>query len=65
MYKRFEKLSSAFPPHEPEQPPNGLFAFCRYYTRGGFERPLIAMSVLSALIAIVEVSLFGFMGPTG
>lgn len=61
MYKRFEKLSSAFPPHEPEQPPNGLFAFCRYYTRG-FERPLIAMSVLSALIAIVEVSLFGFMG---
>ncbi|RWX56327.1 ABC transporter ATP-binding protein [Photobacterium chitinilyticum] len=61
MYKRFEKLSSAFPPREPEQPPNGLFAFCRYYTRG-FERPLIAMSVLSALIAIVEVSLFGFMG---
>lgn len=61
MYKRFEKLSSAFPPHEPEQPPNGLFAFCRYYTRG-FERPLIAMSILSALIAIVEVSLFGFMG---
>lgn len=61
MYKRFEKLSSAFPPHEPEQPPNGLFAFCRYYTRG-FELPLIAMSILSALIAIVEVSLFGFMG---
>ncbi|MGF1728276.1 ABC transporter ATP-binding protein [Photobacterium kasasachensis] len=61
MYKRFEKLSSAFPPHEPEQPPTGLFAFCRYYTRG-FELPLIAMSILSALIAIVEVSLFGFMG---
>jgi len=61
MYKRFEKLSSAFPPHEPEQPPSGLFAFCRYYTRG-FEIPLIAMSILSALIAVVEVSLFGFMG---
>ncbi|PSW20834.1 multidrug ABC transporter ATP-binding protein [Photobacterium sanctipauli] len=61
MFKRFEKLSSAFPPNEPEQPPKGLFAFCRYYTRG-FELPLIAMSILSALIAIVEVSLFGFMG---
>ncbi|MGF1726831.1 ABC transporter ATP-binding protein [Photobacterium nomapromontoriensis] len=61
MYKRFEKLTQAFPPHEPEQPPNGLFAFCRYYTRG-FGRPLIAMSILSGLIAIVEVSLFGFMG---
>ncbi|WP_299017670.1 ABC transporter ATP-binding protein [uncultured Photobacterium sp.] len=61
MYKRFEKLSSAFPPHEPEQPPGKLFAFLRHYTRG-FELPLIAMSVLSALIAIVEVSLFGFMG---
>lgn len=61
MFKRFEKLSSAFPPHEPEQPPGSLYAFCRYYTRG-FELPLIAMSVLSALIAIVEVSLFGFMG---
>ena len=61
MYKRFEKLAQAFPPHEPEQPPKGLFAFCRHYTRG-FELPLLAMSVLSALIAIVEVSLFGFMG---
>ncbi|MCQ1059538.1 ABC transporter ATP-binding protein/permease [Photobacterium sp. ZSDE20] len=61
MYKRFEKLAQAFPPHEPKQPPTGLLAFCRHYTRG-FELPLLAMSVLSALIAIVEVSLFGFMG---
>ena len=36
-------------------------AFCRYYTRG-FERPLVAMALLSALIAALEVSLFGFMG---
>lgn len=61
MYERFEKLTQAFPPHEPQQPPKTLFAFCRYYTRG-FGWPLLAMSVLSALIAIVEVSLFGFMG---
>ncbi|WP_064609537.1 ABC transporter ATP-binding protein [Photobacterium sp. J15] len=61
MYKLFEKLASAFPHHEPEQPPDNLFAFLRHYTKG-FELPLIAMAILSALIAIVEVSLFGFMG---
>ncbi|KLV05546.1 multidrug ABC transporter ATP-binding protein [Photobacterium aquae] len=61
MYKRFESFTRAFPPDEPTQPPKSLFAFCRHYTRG-FELPLLAMSLLSALIAIVEVSLFGFMG---
>ncbi len=61
MFKRFEKLTSAFPQQEPGQPPTGLFAFCRHYTRG-FELPLLAMALLSAVIAIVEVSLFGFMG---
>lgn len=61
MYKRFEKLTSAFPKQDPEQPPASLFAFCRHYTKG-FELPLIAMSLLSAVIAVVEVSLFGFMG---
>ncbi|MCG7496498.1 ABC transporter ATP-binding protein/permease [Vibrio sp. Of7-15] len=61
MYKKFEKITSAFPKQEPEQPPNTLFAFCRYYTKG-YELPLLAMAVLSGLIAIIEVSLFGFMG---
>lgn len=61
MYKRFEKLTSAFPKQDPDQPPASLFAFCRHYTKG-FELPLIAMSLLSAVIAVVEVSLFGFMG---
>ncbi|MBL1418257.1 MAG: multidrug ABC transporter ATP-binding protein [Moritella sp.] len=61
MFKFFEKMSSAFPKHQPEQPPQDLVAFCRYYTRG-FESPLLAMAILSAMIAILEVSLFGFMG---
>ncbi|MDX1301367.1 ABC transporter ATP-binding protein [Photobacterium sp.] len=61
MLKFFERLTSAFPPQEPDQPPEGLLDFCRHYTRG-FELPLFAMSLLSALIAIIEVSLFGFMG---
>ncbi|WP_394212105.1 ABC transporter ATP-binding protein [Enterovibrio calviensis] len=61
MYKLFERVTRAFPPEQPEQPPNTLLAFCRHYTKG-FERPLVAMSFLTALIAIAEVSLFGFMG---
>jgi ATP-binding cassette subfamily B multidrug efflux pump len=61
MFKLFESLTRPFPEGEPDQPPAGLVAFCRHYTRG-FETPLIVMSVLTAIIAILEVSLFGFMG---
>ncbi|KDM89750.1 ABC transporter ATP-binding protein [Photobacterium galatheae] len=61
MFKFFERLTAPFPDEMPQQPPGSLFAFCRFYTRG-FGWPLILMSVLSACIAIVEVSLLGFMG---
>ncbi|MUK45776.1 ATP-binding cassette domain-containing protein [Aliivibrio fischeri] len=61
MFKFFERLTTAFPKQEPDQPPKGLYAFCRHYTKG-FEVPLISMSLLSAIIAMIEVSLFGFMG---
>ncbi|MBA6293662.1 ABC transporter ATP-binding protein [Colwellia sp. MB3u-70] len=61
MFKFFESLTQALPQEEPTQPPNTLYAFCRHYTRG-FGMPLIIMSVLTAVLAILEVSLFGFMG---
>lgn len=61
MFNFFERLTTAFPKQEPEQPPKGIYAFCRHYTKG-FETPLISMSLLSAIIAVIEVSLFGFMG---
>ncbi|MBT8070840.1 MAG: ABC transporter ATP-binding protein, partial [Gammaproteobacteria bacterium] len=61
MFKFFESLSKPFPEGEPGRPPSGLYAFCRYYTRG-FELPLILMAVLAALVAMLEVTLFGFMG---
>jgi ATP-binding cassette subfamily B multidrug efflux pump len=61
MFRFFEKLTNAFPDDQPEQPPKGLWAFCRYYTRG-MEWPLIIMSITTALIAVLEVSLFGFVG---
>lgn len=61
MFSFFERLTQAFPNRSPEQPPQGLFAFCRYYSSGMWH-VLLTVSVLSALIAILEVSLFGFMG---
>lgn len=61
MLSFFERLVPAFPAGEPEQPPGSLFAFCRHYTRG-MEVHLVLMSLLTTLIAIGEVSLFGFMG---
>ncbi|NOI14983.1 ABC transporter ATP-binding protein [Vibrio hepatarius] len=61
MFKKFEGFTKPFPDEEPTQPPSGILAFCRYYTRG-FEIPLIIMSIMSTIVAVVEVSLFGAMG---
>jgi len=61
MYRLFERLTKAFPAEEPEQPPKGVIAFCRYYTRG-FERWLVLMAISTAAIAGLEVILFGFLG---
>lgn len=57
----FERLTRPFPEQQPSQPPQGLLAFCRHYTKG-MELPLLVMSISSALLAILEVSLFSFMG---
>ncbi len=61
MFQWFEKLTEAFPQEEPQKPPKTLFAFCRHYTRG-FEKPLLIMSILSAFVAIAEVTLLRYMG---
>lgn len=61
MFRWFEKLTTPFPMQEPIQPPKSLFAFCRHYTKG-FEKPLVIMSLLSACVAIAEVTLIRYMG---
>ncbi|WP_126169484.1 ABC transporter ATP-binding protein [Shewanella khirikhana] len=61
MFRLFERWTTALPESDASQPPSTLFAFCRHYTKG-FEIPLICMSVLTAILAMLEVSLFGFMG---
>ncbi|WP_394180198.1 ABC transporter ATP-binding protein [Marinomonas posidonica] len=61
MLGLFEKWIAAYPQQEAKQAPNTLYAFCRHYSKG-VELPLILMSCLTALIAILEVTLFSFLG---
>ncbi|UGY09434.1 ABC transporter ATP-binding protein [Phyllobacterium pellucidum] len=61
MFRWFEERLEPFPPAEPSEPPRSLVAFCLHYTRGVW--PFIAvMAVCTALIAVLEVSMFAFMG---
>jgi ATP-binding cassette subfamily B multidrug efflux pump len=61
MFTFFERLIEPFPPQNPRQPPKGLVAFCLHYTEGVIPL-LMVMAVLTAGIAIMEVTLFGFLG---
>lgn len=61
MFSFFERLIKPFPPQEPEQPPQSLIAFCHHYTKG-IEPYLVLMAILTALMAVMEVSLFAFLG---
>lgn len=61
MFRWFEQRLPPFPPETPETPPATLFAFCRHYTRGAGPY-LIASAVLMAVIALIEVWMFGFLG---
>jgi len=61
IYKYFENLVPALNDAEPTQPPNTLLAFCLHYTKG-YGKALMLMTLLTSILAILEVSLFGFMG---
>lgn len=61
MFRFFESLIKPFPPQEPTSPPKTLYAFCRHYSRGA-EAYLIGMAIFTGIIAVLEVSLFGFLG---
>ncbi len=61
MFSFFERLINPFPPQTPQQPPKALIPFCLHYTKG-VTPLLIVMACLTACIAIMEVTLFGFLG---
>ena len=61
MFRFFESLTQPYPKFANTQPPHGLVAFCRHYTRG-MEGYLLVLSLLSALVAFFEAALFYMMG---
>ena len=61
MFRWFESKLNPFPPEEPVEPPKTLVAFCLHYTRGSWLY-LATAGILTALIAITEVWMFGFLG---
>ena len=61
MFRFFESLIKPFPSQDPTEPPKTLYAFCRHYSRGA-ELFLLGMAIFTGLIAVMEVSLFGFLG---
>ncbi len=61
MLSWFERRLNPYPTDDLSVPPKGLFGFCMHYMHG-LKRWLALMAVLTALIAIAEVSLFGFLG---
>lgn len=61
MFRFFESLIAPFPSEEPKQPPKGLLPFCLHYTQGA-RKYLVVMAALTGLLAILEVTLFDFLG---
>lgn len=61
IFRWFEARVDPFPPEQPDMPPVGLLAFVWHYTKP-FARLLAFSIALSAVIAFIEVSLFGFLG---
>lgn len=61
MLRWFERRIDPYPFAEPGQPPARFLAFCLHYLAGS-KRWLALMACLTAIIAISEVTLFGFLG---
>jgi ATP-binding cassette subfamily B multidrug efflux pump len=61
MFGWFESRLDPYPSAVPEQPPKGLVAFCLHYSKGA-KRWLVSMAITSALIALLEILLFSFIG---
>ncbi|MDD9910906.1 MAG: ABC transporter ATP-binding protein [Ahrensia sp.] len=57
----FEQLIDPFPPEEPTRPPSTLFAFCWHYSKGIWPY-LAVVTVLGICIALLEITIFGFVG---
>jgi len=61
MFRWFESRLNPYPLEPPSCPPATFIAFCWHYSRDAAPW-LVALSVLTALVSMGEVVLFGFLG---
>jgi len=61
MFSYFESLIKPYPGGVPKQPPGTLLAFFWHYTRTCW-KPIALMTFLVAIVSLMEVALFGFLG---
>ncbi len=61
IFRWLESVVKSFPPDAPEKPPATFSGFILYYARP-FWPLILASSVLSIAVALIEVSLFAFVG---
>ena len=61
MFAWFEKRLDPYPSEAPKMPPGGFVSFMLHFTRGAWGY-MLSMAACSALIAICEVILFGYLG---
>ncbi len=61
LFRWFERLAEPFPAWQPEMPPDTLWRFVAHYA-WPFRRLIGCAAVLAAVIAILEVALFAFVG---
>jgi ATP-binding cassette subfamily B multidrug efflux pump len=61
LFHWLETRRSPFPAQQPAKPPSSLLRFVFHYARP-FWPLLLASSLLSTTVALIEVSLFGFVG---
>ncbi len=61
LFTWFEKYRTPFPERVPVKPPGTLFGFLGHYAKPFWQLILVG-SILSALVALIEVWLFSFVG---
>jgi len=61
VFAAFERIVDPYPEADPGMPPKGFFAFCWHYTRP-FAVPLVVTAVLTAIISVIEIVFFAFIG---
>ncbi|CAM3302451.1 ATP-binding cassette, subfamily B, multidrug efflux pump [Paracoccus aminovorans] len=61
MFSWFERRLDPYPADPPRMPPQGLWRFMLHFARGA-EGYMLSMAACSAMIAVGEVVLFGYLG---